>query len=720
MKLFLFISNSWFSLNQQLIYLSNNITPDTHYVFYIPVYLAHKINNDYIAIINKNTASRITLITYLDFNHGNYHRFQQLDSTRQLDFAHYAQVELHFDLYHDKATESYSSLLIAHHYLQHAIVSQKEMAIHAWDSNVNSLAERKITPDVLIANQQKMATLLREHAFSESFGVLINKGYYLLNRLYPTTYHLVRPDLAAPWFRENLSIAEITLDHSFPLEPFKVYLALLGINGEDVQQLRNTGEIVLLKEPIAWFRYPFPQIADPGLERDLDYARVFGDLLSRIAPTERLTLLAGERDSAENLQALAQALPGQKANASKFTLEALYHLKKKNLTCIAFLGLSAYLLPPEKLRALIVNETPQSPTNYHQQTSDFACPVHYLNESAKLIPNPGEFVVCNTPDPLGDSLFAMACLRTIEETYQKKIAIIGRLFGGESLFQRHPDVYRFIDKQQVSTADSAILYDAFEHGLLLNVLPNAYNNASPAHIIANTLQQLGLPVEPKKLLLPIDIPQANTLIDSLTFSGKTVLLHPNKDAANRCWPQAQWDALADRLLQEGWTVIIIGETKSSFTNAQIMAIDKSGVVNLVNRLKLSETLYLMSKANLLISCDSGPVALAGATDIAIVALYSVVEGERRIPYRHGVLGWNSLPINLSCQYKNCFDRVREESYIRQIQKKVRLTNYISWPYSETCIAAAMGEPVYHCLQSYSAEALYQCITNAVHDGNLKV
>lgn len=716
MALIMFISHSWFALNQQIIYLCKNSKANTHYIFYVPSHLAPKINNDYVSHINKNSAARITIIIYEDFHHGNYYKFSELKSTKSICLESYESVEVHFDLSSDPQIDNHGSIIIAYHYIKTALSTDININIHAWESSACSISERKHHPELLTSKLDEFSHAIKYEHFYSSFPAFTNKGYYILNHFYATTYHFVKPELSAKWFLDNLSIEEITLEHNFTTEQFKLYLALLNITPQDINKLKNIGDILFIKSPVLFYRYPFPQMADPGHEKNIDYCSIFSSILNSINTKSKITVIAGERDNQNNLNSFVNSFNGYNIDFCNLTIEALHHLKlltKKPIKFISFLNPSAYLLSPHSLELIIVNENKESHTNNHELLSDFTCKKVYLNESEKMIPWASDFVICNTPDPLGDGLFALACIKSIKNRFAKKIAIIGRLFNDESLFLLNSDVDTFIDKNNIEFNDYALIYSGFERNKLLQVLPNAYNNNTPGHIIDNTLITLDIPFINTTASIDVNISDSNPYIDRLINEGKKAIIHPNQDAKNRSWPQEQWYSLVDILLQDGWTIFVIGDTKTSITNAKMSNIERPGVINLINKLKLSETLYLMSKCNLLISCDSGPVALAGATDIAIVGLYSIVEGERRIPYRHGVLGWNTLIVNLSCKYKNCFDTVRDRQLHSSIKDKIHDLKYISWPYSETCIAAATGGKAYQCLISYSAEKLYEEINNAI-------
>lgn len=161
----------------------------------------------------------------------------------------------------------------------------------------------------------------------------------------------------------------------------------------------------------------------------------------------------------------------------------------------------------------------------------------------------------------------------------------------------------------------------------------------------------------------------NFVSENNLTSGRVVLLHPNIGAANRTWPQHHWENLARRFVSQGWQVVLIGSDNNKYQDKKTMAIDIPDVVNAMNRFSITQTVYLMSLCQLLVACDSGPVALAGYTDIAISALYSVIPSAYRLPYRHNVAGWNAQGINVGCQYGQCGHLIINKNFFNKTLHK---------------------------------------------------
>ena len=713
MDLCVYISYSWFALNQQLADLCKNKKPNTQYILYVPTHLGHKINKDYIKMVNEKTSSRINILEYVDIVYETKDKFIISDTTKVIDFNKFNDVELHFDLSCRPEIDNFGSLLIAHHFLKHAQENKKKIKIHVWEYGISSLSNRKVKPQWLDDNFDAVLYVLNSSDWSKSLVAFINGGCYLLNHIYPTIYHFVRPELSDKWYLSGkLSILPISLNKGFSKEGFKLYLTMLGITTDDIQKIKNVGDTLIIKEPLGWFRLAVP-MKNPGIETGLNYDLIFNDFNGLIDKKSRITILSGERDSIENLDEMAKSIKSETVDFTRFTLESLFYLKAVPKKIISFFNLYAYLLPPTILSMLVVNENESFLTINSIEKDTFNCPVIYLDETKKMYPDAENYVVCDTPEPLGDSLFAIACLPTLKEKFQKKIMTIGKFFSDESLFSMNKLVDISINKKEITPEAYSAIYYGSEHSSYISLLPNKYN-ARSGHIINNTLREFNLAENEDDLSIKLAIIDSCEKIDEIDFSKKTVLLHPNDDAKNRSWSQQQWSRLAELFINDGWQVILIGNSQTSFTGGSLFDINHSGIINFINKLKLSETLYLMSKSQLLVACDSGPVALAGATDIAIAALYSIVKGERRIPYRHGELGWNSLIINLPCHYANCIDLVRNSTFMEKMKPSLIDIQYAQQPYDKACLAKARGDTdAYHCLKAYPAENLFLSIKKVI-------
>ncbi|MCV2369443.1 lipopolysaccharide heptosyltransferase I [Roseateles oligotrophus] len=86
------------------------------------------------------------------------------------------------------------------------------------------------------------------------------------------------------------------------------------------------------------------------------------------------------------------------------------------------------------------------------------------------------------------------------------------------------------------------------------------------------------------------------------------------------WIESNWAALADGLLAQGLTPLLLGGP-SDLPAAQRIAASNPAIVNLVGQFKLDETVAVISRASLLVGVDTGLSHMAIALNIPTVALF---------------------------------------------------------------------------------------------------
>lgn len=152
-------------------------------------------------------------------------------------------------------------------------------------------------------------------------------------------------------------------------------------------------------------------------------------------------------------------------------------------------------------------------------------------------------------------------------------------------------------------------------------------------------------------------PNIARLIDDLPKGCRKVVLHPGMTDPNRTWPRSMWQALADDLVAAGDAVVVVGR-RGGADGRGVAAIDHPTVLDLTDLLSPRETIALLRRCDALVSGDAGPIQLAGASDIAIVGLYSVVAGRNRMPFRTGAAG-AAVAIAPSCAFHPCYPRIND-------------------------------------------------------------
>lgn len=100
------------------------------------------------------------------------------------------------------------------------------------------------------------------------------------------------------------------------------------------------------------------------------------------------------------------------------------------------------------------------------------------------------------------------------------------------------------------------------------------------------------------------------------------------DDACRRWPIKNYVELTDRLLSDGYDVIIVGAASDLWINKYFQ---NRAVINLIGKTSLVELVELISKADYFVSHDSGPMHLAGLTKTKIIALFGPTMPMEKVP-----------------------------------------------------------------------------------------
>lgn len=248
---------------------------------------------------------------------------------------------------------------------------------------------------------------------------------------------------------------------------------------------------------------------------------------------------------------------------------------------------------------------------------------------------------------LGDVCMMLAAAGAVKKTVGWRVEVItGSPYV--KLAQHCPHVDRVIGPDLVSNQAQREV---------INLGP-AHFGQQPGHQIDNYLKAIGVVADDKDKCL------------DLTYRSwgynlpvkKRVVLHPGITDPNRTWPLEHWNELAIMLIRAGYEVGVIG-SKDSADGRSMFTLDDKEVIDMTRQSNdedpLIGTLNAFNHSDLLVSADSGPIQLAGASDIAIVGIYSVVSGKQRLPFRRGKQGWNAIAVEPDCPYHPCYGHMRE-------------------------------------------------------------
>jgi ADP-heptose:LPS heptosyltransferase len=170
----------------------------------------------------------------------------------------------------------------------------------------------------------------------------------------------------------------------------------------------------------------------------------------------------------------------------------------------------------------------------------------------------------------------------------------------------------------------------------------AYERRPHMHTVCAYMQQAfgddGDPADRQQELfyrldIPFTVPRPFVVVHATGVSWRSKIRSPQ-------W----WRDVHTQLRQAGFTTVAIGTPGDFADGAQIDARQQNHLPTLAG---------LMHQAACFVGVDSGPLHIAGATDVPIVSLFTVCRPELRLPWRGGEVGRDCLALTPSLDCVGC-------------------------------------------------------------------
>ncbi len=173
------------------------------------------------------------------------------------------------------------------------------------------------------------------------------------------------------------------------------------------------------------------------------------------------------------------------------------------------------------------------------------------------------------------------------------------------------------------------------------------------------LAPLGIPLSntpPRLYVSPEEIQAAHTLIGSYGVALKEqILVGINPGAAYgsaKCWLPERFRAVTERLLEDPRiTVVYFGDPAGRPLVDDICQGLGARVINLAGKTSIRELLALMQACAVLLTNDSGPMHIASALGVPLVALFGSTSDVRTGPYGGGIV------IHKRVECSPCYKRI---------------------------------------------------------------
>lgn len=119
----------------------------------------------------------------------------------------------------------------------------------------------------------------------------------------------------------------------------------------------------------------------------------------------------------------------------------------------------------------------------------------------------------------------------------------------------------------------------------------------------------------------------------------------------KCWPLERFLKIAEVLASEGFFVVFFGSKKD-----KISFVEKPNIVNLVGKTDLEELSALIKECHLFLTNDSGPMHIAAALNVPLLALFGSTDEKQTGPYKTGRI------IKKKTLCSPCFQRVCKRDF----------------------------------------------------------
>lgn len=198
---------------------------------------------------------------------------------------------------------------------------------------------------------------------------------------------------------------------------------------------------------------------------------------------------------------------------------------------------------------------------------------------------------------------------------------------------------------------------------LLNKAVPFPENIQKQHLVLTykaLLEPLGIPLSkspPKLYVSPKEMEEAHILLKSLNIDPKTqTIIGINPGAAYgtaKCWLPERFRAVTENLIKTPNTVVLyFGDNIGAPVVSEICkGLSDQHVINLAGKTSIRELLALIKCCKVFLTNDSGPMHIASALEVPLVALFGSTSDVKTGPYAGGTV------IHKRVECSPCYKRV---------------------------------------------------------------
>ena len=132
---------------------------------------------------------------------------------------------------------------------------------------------------------------------------------------------------------------------------------------------------------------------------------------------------------------------------------------------------------------------------------------------------------------------------------------------------------------------------------------------------------------------PIAVESVNGMLHEGQIDDSYVVLAPGARWELKEWPMEYWCALTRRFCDDGKKVVLVGSPDDRVKGCAIAtAVEHPSILDLTGRTSIPELVEVIRGAACFVSADTGPLHIASALRIPLIALFGTTSAERTGPY----------------------------------------------------------------------------------------
>lgn len=232
--------------------------------------------------------------------------------------------------------------------------------------------------------------------------------------------------------------------------------------------------------------------------------------------------------------------------------------------------------------------------------------------------------------------------------------------------------------------------------LLTETIPYPKNPSNEHHVktYQRLMHRLGIDEEgtPELFLSEKEMKWADSFLNKRGISKDDLVIGVNPSASygpSKCWLEENFHQVAERLVSEKKAHLIFIGDSSAYEKNNRICVGLENVFNIAGKTNIRQLMALLKRCDLFLTNDSGPMHIACALDVPVVALFGSTSPKATGPYNKSIYIYKKVscspcykrecPIDFPCMKQIKPDEVYQsiEEQLKKYSKKICLVNSFS-------------------------------------------